>query len=159
MEHPLVGGDVPPRVRLQVMAQVFIAVAIVMVGIIVAYVVRRRDTQRMARGDSWSVPAQLERSDFADPQANRLVVVFSSATCGACARTWQRVNELAPPGFALDEVSYQDRRDLHDRYGIDAVPTLVIADAEGVVQASFVGPPSDIELAEALSTSTDSSAR
>lgn len=132
------------------MIQVVVALAIVLGGVAVAIVIRRRDVQTMASGKSWSVPAQLEPSDFGSPDVERLVVVFSSATCDACAETLTRVNALLDHGVALAEISYQEHGDLHERYGIDAVPTLVIADREGVVLRSFVGPPSDDELREAL---------
>ncbi|HET8929661.1 MAG TPA: thioredoxin family protein [Acidimicrobiales bacterium] len=134
------------------MIEFVVAAAIVIAGIGVAAVIRRRDAGQMAQGRRWSVPAQLERRDFADPEADRLVVVFSSDTCDVCAQTWQQVNELVTPasGTAVDRVSYQDRSDLHDRYGIAAVPTLLVADGEGVVQRSFVGPPDAAELAEVL---------
>ena len=42
--------------------------------------------------------------------------------------------------------SFQARKDLHDRYEIDAVPCLVIADHEGVVHAGFVGPVTATDL-------------
>ena len=135
------------------MTQIVVAVVIVVVGIAVAAVIRRRDAGRLAQGKRWTVPAQLERQDFADPAAERLVVVFSSDTCDACARTWQRVEALVGPGTAIDRVSYQERADLHDRYGIEAVPTLLVADREGVVERSFVGPPDPDELAQALAPS------
>lgn len=134
------------------MIQIVVAVVIVVAGIAVAAVIRRRDAGRLAQGERWSVPAQLERRDFVDPEAERLVVVFSSETCDVCARTWQRVEQLAPPGTAIERVSYQERPDLHDRYGIDAVPTLLVADHEGVVERSFVGPPDADELTEALAS-------
>lgn len=139
------------------MISVVVAVVIVIAGIGLAAVIRRRDTGRMAQGPRWSVPAQLERRDFADPDAERLVVVFSSDTCDACAHTWDQVNELVEPAgdTAVDRVSYQDRSDLHDRYGIDAVPTLLVADREGVVQRSFVGPPDTAELVEVLAGPQD----
>ena len=132
------------------MIQIVVALLIVAAGVGIAYVVRRRDAGTFAKGERWSVPAQLERTDFEDPRAERLVVVFSSQTCDACATTWERVQDIAEEGTALQQISYQDRQDLHDRYGIDAVPTLVVADAEGVVLRSFVGPPSVTELTEAL---------
>jgi hypothetical protein len=46
----------------------------------------------------------------------------------------------------VQEVEISARRDLHQRYSIDAVPIIVLADAEGVVRASFVGPPSATDL-------------
>lgn len=132
------------------MIQIVVAVAIVVVGAVVAYVVRRRDAGTFARGERWSVPAQLERMDFDEPHTPRIVVVFTSQTCDACATTWERVLEVVTDDMARQEVSYQERRDLHDRYGIDAVPTVLVADVEGVVEGSFVGPPSVDELTEML---------
>lgn len=127
-----------------------VAVLLVVAGVVVAAVIRRRDSGEMVRGRRWSVPAQIERRDFTDPEADRLVVVFSSRTCDACAATWERVRRLSRSGTAIQNVSYQDRGDLHDRYGIDAVPTLLVVDREGVVERSFVGPPDDDELASVL---------
>ena len=46
----------------------------------------------------------------------------------------------------VEEVEVGARADLHERYGIEAVPTIVVADAEGVVRGSFLGPPSTAEL-------------
>ncbi len=150
----LVGAPPTPADRLRDVIEIAVAAAIVVAGVAVAAVIRRRDTGRLAQGRRWSVPAQLERQDFADPAAPRLVVVFSSETCEVCARTWDRVRDLVGDAedTAVELVSYQTRGDLHDRYGIDAVPTLVVADHEGVVERSFVGPPEDTELTEALRT-------
>jgi hypothetical protein len=53
---------------------------------------------------------------------------------------------LACDDVAVEEAEVTARRDLHDRYGIDAVPTLVVADADGVVRASFVGPVTATDL-------------
>jgi hypothetical protein len=47
---------------------------------------------------------------------------------------------------AVDDVEVTARRDVHERYGIEAVPTIVVADADGVVRASFVGPPTATDL-------------
>lgn len=136
------------------MPQLIVAVIVVGLGVLVAMYLRRRDAGAMTQGARWSIPAQLERRDFVDPEATRLVVVFSSDTCDACESTWQRVSALvgSAPATATELVSYQARPDLHERYGIDAVPTLLVADAEGVVERSFVGPPDEAELAEVLST-------
>ena len=41
---------------------------------------------------------------------------------------------------AVDIVEWSAARDRHDRYGIEAVPLVVVADARGVVRAAFVGP-------------------
>ena len=36
--------------------------------------------------------------------------------------------------------------DLHERYAIDAVPCIVVADEAGVVRASFIGVPTATDL-------------
>ena len=46
--------------------------------------------------------------------------------------------------------AFQLLKILHRRYGIEAVPTVVIADAEGVVRSSFVGPPVATQLWAAM---------
>lgn len=132
------------------MPQVVIAVAVILGGIAVALLIRRRDSRQPASGANWSVPVQLHRSDFERPDAPRLIVVFSSATCDACAATMKRIEPFADAETVVQDVSYQANRKLHDRYGIDAVPTVVVSDAEGVVVRSFVGPPSDADLVELL---------
>jgi hypothetical protein len=47
---------------------------------------------------------------------------------------------------AVQEAEVTRDADLHERYRIDAVPTLVIADAAGVVRGSFVGPVTATDL-------------
>jgi hypothetical protein len=56
---------------------------------------------------------------------------------------------------AVADVELADEPELHRRYGIDAVPLLVLADAEGVVRASFVGPPSATDLWAAVADIRD----
>jgi hypothetical protein len=53
---------------------------------------------------------------------------------------------LASDDVAVDHAEWQTRRDVHDRYGIDGVPLLVIADRAGVVRRSFAGPVSATDL-------------
>jgi hypothetical protein len=95
---------------------------------------------------TYAVPAQLDRSDFERPDSPWLVAVFSSSTCLACADTWEKAAVLAADEVAVQEVEASARRDLHERYGIEGVPLVVIADREGVVRASFIGPPTATDL-------------
>jgi hypothetical protein len=119
--------------------------AVVLVAVLVAVVVDRRrpDAPTAPR---WAVPTQLDRADFARPAAPWLVAVFTSATCDACAGTASKAAVLASDDVAVDEVEVGTRADVHRRYGIDAVPMVVVADGEGVVRASFVGPPTATDL-------------
>jgi hypothetical protein len=124
-----------------------VAAAVAVVVAVVAVVLRARlrpDVPTQPR--RFEVPAQLDRSDFARPSAEWLVVVFSSSTCLACAGTWDKVSQLASQPVAVEDVEVSVRGDLHRRYRIDAVPTVVVADSMGVVRASFLGPPSAADL-------------
>lgn len=127
------------------MERLLIAGALVAIAVVVAIVLERRrpDAPTQPR---WAVPAQVDRADFTRPDAPWLVVVFSSATCTSCAKAGRDAAVLESGQVAVDDVEVGARADLHRRYGIDAVPTIVIADADGVVRGSFVGPPTATDL-------------
>ena len=48
--------------------------------------------------------------------------------------------------MVLQELEYGAQRAVHDRYGIDAVPTTLVVDTSGVVVASFIGPVTATDL-------------
>jgi len=129
------------------MPQLLLAAGLIVVAVVVALVLGRRTrADAPAQGTTWAVPGQLHRPDFASPEAPWLVVLFSSATCDTCAGTWEKVQALASAEVAVQDLPWQEAKVIHDRYGIDAVPTVLVADAEGVVRASFVGQPTATDL-------------
>ncbi|CAN5599664.1 hypothetical protein BH10ACT1_BH10ACT1_41230 [soil metagenome] len=132
------------------MAQVLIIVVVALLATGVALFLRRRDGDAPEQGPSWAAPVQLDRADFDRPEAPWLVTVFSSATCLSCQGTWAKAQLLASDAVAVQEVEAVERKDLHDRYHVEAVPMVLVADAEGVVQRSFVGPPTATDLWAAL---------
>ncbi|MDQ3293936.1 MAG: hypothetical protein M3527_05755 [Actinomycetota bacterium] len=132
------------------MERALLAVVIVAVVVAVAAAVRARQAAPAPTRTGHSVPDQLDRADFARPDAPWLVVEFSSASCLACQGTWEKVAALESGAVAVQDVAYQADRDLHDRYEVDAVPLVLVADAAGVVRASFVGPPSTADLCAAV---------
>ena len=130
-----------------------IPVAVVAVAAIVALIVgwwaqRQRPDRPVTT--SHTLPDQIDRSEFADPGADWLVVVFTSATCDSCARVWQSAQLLATPGVAVQNVEATRDAELHRRYEITAVPSVVIADRDGVSRRSFLGPPSSSDLWAAM---------
>jgi hypothetical protein len=128
-------------------ARLAIAVALVGLAVTIALVLRaRRRVDAPTQSRSWAAPAQLDRADFDRPEAPWLVAVFSSTTCESCGKVVQQAGVLASRDVAVHAVSEQARPDLHRRYAIEAVPILVIADAVGVVRASFVGPHTATDL-------------
>ena len=64
---------------------------------------------------------------------------------------------LEATDVAYQEVSYQTDRALHERYAVEAVPLVVIADADGVVVNSYVGDVTAIDLWAAVATARDPS--
>ena len=128
--------------------QVVVAVVLLAVAIGVAEWLERNRRRRPAPATSpiAPVPAQLVRSDFPRPEAPWLVVIFSSSTCEGCAPMAEKVRALESGDVAVFDAEYQERRDLHERYGVEAVPVVVIVDTEGVTRASFTGTVSATDL-------------
>jgi hypothetical protein len=112
----------------------------------VAAVLRRGRGDAPTQGPSWAVPAQLDRADFARPEAPWLVAVFSSATCLSCRGTWEKAQHLESTDVAVQELEAVRDRELHARYGVEAVPMVVVADVSGLVRASYLGEPTATDL-------------
>jgi thioredoxin-related protein len=128
------------------MERLIVALVIVAVVTVVVVVVRRRRVPDAPTQRRFSAPEQLDRNDFARPEAPWLVAVFSSATCDVCAQVVDKAKVLECRDVAVVEVEYSADRALHERYSIDAVPTLVVADARGVAVATFLGPMTATDL-------------
>lgn len=131
--------------------RLLLALVIVAVAVVLAKRLERGRTDPPPR-DAYPVPAQLDRDDFPRPEAPVLVVLFSSDSCDNCAKVAAKVAVLESETVATCEAEVGDRKDLHARYRIDAVPMLVIADRDGVVRAGFVGVVTDEELHSALAS-------
>ena len=131
------------------MERVLLAVGIALAVALLAWALERRRPQAPTQR-RWAVPDQLDRADFERPGAPWLVAVFSSETCDSCATAVERARVLASADVAVQEVEVTARGDLHRRYNVEAVPTLLVADRQGVVRASIVGPPGLDELESAL---------
>lgn len=131
--------------------KLLVVVALVVLAVAVAELFRRRRSDAPTQGGALHhVPTQIDRRDFEGVDADWLVVVFSSATCGSCAETLGRAGIMSSDAVAVAEVEVSAHPELHRRYGIDAVPIVVIADRRGVVRKSFVGPVSATHLWAAM---------
>lgn len=95
---------------------------------------------------TFSVPVQIDRGDFGWPEEPWLVIVFTSSTCAVCADVSAKAQVLSSRSVGTRTIDYASDPDLHKRYGIDAVPTLVIADSQGVVRHHVLGPVSATDL-------------
>jgi hypothetical protein len=129
--------------------RVVIALVLMAVAAVVAGLLGRRRTDPPTQ-DRVAVPRLVDRGDFVRPEAPWLLAVFTSETCDSCARATAKARVFESPQVAYEEIPWQARRDLHDRYRVEDVPLIVVADAEGVVQRSFVGTPTFTDLAVAV---------
>jgi hypothetical protein len=127
------------------MIRVTIVTAVIVAALVVSRIIGRRRASAPTQV-GYSVPTQLDRADFGRADAPWLVVAFTSATCSTCADIERKVTVLESTMVAVEVVEHGARRDLHDKYGVDAVPSVVVADGDGVVRASFVGPVSATDL-------------
>jgi len=123
-----------------------IVAVIVAVVTALAVVARRRRVPDAPTQRRYTTPTQLDRSDFASPEVPWLVAVFTSATCEVCHSVLAKAEVLDSSEVTVVEVEYTAHPALHQRYSIDAVPTLVVADAEGVVVSAFLGPMTATDL-------------
>ena len=134
------------------MDRLLLALAIAAVAAGVALVARRRRAPDAPTQTAHHVPDQLDLADFRplvapeSAAADWTLVVFSSATCHTCEEMVRKAQPLAGRHVAVVDVEYGAQRALHERYRIDAVPTTVIADRDGVVRASFLGRISATDL-------------
>ena len=118
----------------------FLAVGVaIAVALVVSFILRRRGNDAPTQA-SYDIPVQLDRSDFASPESPWLVAVFTSATCGTCEDVATKALVLASRDVAVERIDFTVAPALHQRYNIQAVPTLVIANAQGVVQKGMLGP-------------------
>lgn len=128
------------------MDRLLIALVIVAVVAVAATVARRRRVPDAPTQRNAVIPEQIDRLDFDRPDAPWLVAVFSSSTCDVCRSVVDKAAVLESAEVAVVDVEYGESRGLHDRYRINAVPTLVVVDGRGVTQAGFVGPMSATDL-------------
>ena len=138
------------------MERVLLAVGIALAVAVVAVLLERRRPEPPSQRQ-WAVPAQLDRADFDRPGAPWLVAVFSSATCESCRTAIGRAAAVASADVVVQDVEFSARRDLHQRYNIETVPMLVVADRDGVVRAHFIGTPAEGEMESAFAELTSTS--
>ena len=127
------------------MDRLIILVVVAAAAATLAFLVQRRRPDAPIR-TGWTVPEQLARRDFARPDAPWLVAVFTSASCDSCAAVVDVAGPLASDAVAVDVVEVGERRKVHDRYAVDAVPMVLLVDTLGVVRDHHLGPVSATHL-------------
>ena len=132
------------------MLQIVIVVVVALVALGVGAYTQRQAPDAPTAPKNHTTPDQVDRADFKSPDKPWLVVVFTSATCETCAKVWTSTQLLTTAEVGVQNVEVTKDAELHERYDITAVPSVIIVDEQGVTNASFLGPPTSSELWETL---------
>lgn len=131
--------------------RVALVILIVVIAAVVAWFMeRRRSSRALPVTTAAVVPPQIDRDDFERPEAEWLVLLFSSDACESCAAMADRLAPLASDAVAVAEAEYGSDRSIHEKYGIDAVPAVGFYDRAGVARATFTGTTDSATLWETL---------
>ena len=131
------------------MIRVAIVAVVLVVAVVLNRVLSKRTVQAPTQADP-SIPTQVDRNDFSEPSKEWLVLAFTSSTCNTCADIERKAVVLKSQSVAVEICEYTAHRELHKKYAIDAVPTLLIADGQGIVSKGFLGPASATDIWAAL---------
>lgn len=137
------------------MERLLVLVALAAVVGVVAHVVRQRLGTDAPTRPAWAIPDHVDRRDLARPDAPWMVALFSSATCLACRATWEKARALESDDVAVQDIDAVADKALHERYGVDAVPLLLVLGPDGTVRTSFLGEPSAADLWAAVAEARD----
>mgnify|MGYP000912497657 CR=1 FL=1 len=122
------------------------------IAIVVAICLTAIYAQKRKTGETFETryepPVKIERNDFPGKNADALVVLFTSKVCNSCENVISKASVLQSGEVDVVNVEFEDAqgKKLHSKYQIEAVPTLVICDINGVVSKSFVGPVTATDL-------------
>jgi hypothetical protein len=112
----------------------------------IALLVRNRLGTDAPTRPAWVVPDHVDRADLVHPTTPWMVAVFSSSTCLACRATWEKARQMESDEVAVQDIDAIAEKALHERYGVDAVPLLLVIGPDGAVHKSFLGEPSAADL-------------
>lgn len=138
------------------MERLLLLVALAAAAGVVAWLVRTRLGTDAPTRPAWAVPDHVDRADLDRPDAPWMVAVFSSATCLACRATWEKARQLESDEVAVQDIDAVADKALHERYGVDAVPLLLVLGPDGTVRGSFLGEPSAADLWARVAEARDS---
>jgi hypothetical protein len=131
------------------MIRVLLVATALLVAVVLNRVLNKRTIQAPMQADP-AMPTQVDRTDFSEPGKEWLVLAFTSSTCNTCADIERKAVVLKSTSVAVEICEYTAHRQLHKKYSIEAVPTLLIADDQGIVRKGFLGPASATDIWAAL---------
>lgn len=120
------------------MERFLIALALLIVAVVVARLLRSRRKPAVAPSRDWHLPTHIDPADLATGTP-WVVAIFTSSTCETCQSVLTTAAPLASDDVAVLDLPYQSQRDLHDRYGIEAVPSTLVVAPDGNVVVAWIG--------------------
>jgi len=138
------------------MVSIAIAFGIGLLVALIALVLRRRSAVDAPTQKVFAAPTQIDRSDFPTAEHQWMVAVFTSETCHVCADMLAKAHVVASNSVSVVELEYSAFKDLHGKYNVEAVPTIIVTDERGVVHKSFIGPVSATDLWAGVATARES---
>jgi len=121
------------------MATFFLVTGAVIIAMAVSAVARKTAGFGQDQRDH-HIPGSVAGSDFGLDDDGWMLVVFTSSKCETCATVVEAVSRIDMPNLATAVIEIERMPELHTSYAIDAVPTTIVADPDGVVRKSFLGP-------------------
>lgn len=120
---------------------IYIYLAIIFFVIVIATVSASRKRVAPVQPDEYGYPTIVNREDFSGTSKELLVVCFTSNVCDSCEGVWVKTQILESETVAVYNAIYEDSqgKKLHEKYSIDAVPTTIICDKDGVTLKSYIG--------------------
>lgn len=131
------------------MLTLLIVVIVALVAGAVAYLVNGRAPDAPST-PQFAAPQQLDRADFDRPDTPWLLALFSSETCLSCHDARAVLADVTFSSVVVQDLPVETDKATHDRYGVDAVPIVALADADGVVRWSWLGAPPQEAVRDAL---------
>lgn len=115
-------------------------ILVVSVVVLLIYASSKRRTNNV-QTDEYGYPSIVNRKDFLGVEQDLVVISFTSQTCESCKGVWEKVQALSSDSVGVIKVDYQDDmgKKLHQKYSIDAVPTTLVCDKDGVTLKSYIG--------------------
>lgn len=110
-----------------------------------AYLLQRRRSDPPS-SPSYRAIAEVDRSEFVQPEARLLVAMFGSTTCNTCPQVWETISKIDQSDIARERIDVQTDAERHKRYRIDGVPTTIVANHDGTVRKTMFGPITFAEL-------------
>ncbi len=116
----------------------------------VAVVLRSRAGTDAPTRPTWAVPGEVDRADLPRPDAALAGRGVQLVDLHGVPGDLEKARQLESDEVAVCHLDSVADAELHRRYGIDAVPLVLIADADGRVRGSFLGEPPAADLWKAV---------